>query len=348
MNIKVFKPGVFDIMHLGHVRSIQKASSCGDYLVVGVQDDREVKKCKGDFPVTPLSQRMEIVGALKGVDEVISYRSSDLCALLSFCDIGVLSVADDYGNDQSFPEQCKTIDFCDTHGIKIVRSERLQNISSSSIKDYVKKFWQKDRQNKNETLESSTMLTSFSGNETALKQETNIELSLIAKYTDDNQSILDLGCGYGRLAIPLSKICKRVVAVDFSENLLDHLVSQEIPNIETQLCNCTDYIPNEIFDAMLLSGVLPCVNDEELLQILQNTNDKIASKIIIRSSISITDRRVDVINQYSEALNDLYTAFYRTKAEIDHILAKFGRYLVEYQELYQNQEDTKVSMFIYQ
>lgn len=70
--IKVLYGGAFDLLHLGHIRSIKKARSYGDYLVVNVNSDARVRAKKGpERPVIPGYERLEMVGALDDVDEVI-------------------------------------------------------------------------------------------------------------------------------------------------------------------------------------------------------------------------------------------------------------------------------------
>lgn len=62
--------GVFDLMHLGHIRHLQEAAKFGDYLIVSVTADRHVKKGIGR-PHFSAEQRAEAVRALGCVDEVI-------------------------------------------------------------------------------------------------------------------------------------------------------------------------------------------------------------------------------------------------------------------------------------
>ena len=63
--------GVFDLFHVGHLRLIQRASACCRYLRVGVLSDELVEKYKNKRPVIPLDERMEILSAIRGVDEVV-------------------------------------------------------------------------------------------------------------------------------------------------------------------------------------------------------------------------------------------------------------------------------------
>ena len=63
--------GCFDILHVGHIRSLQKAKSMGDILAVGVNSDDSVKKLKGkNRPINNQNERAEILAALGCIDLV--------------------------------------------------------------------------------------------------------------------------------------------------------------------------------------------------------------------------------------------------------------------------------------
>ncbi len=64
--------GVFDLFHVGHLRLIRRAKERCDYLRVGVLSDELVMKFKNKLPVIPLSERMEILAAIRDVDEVVA------------------------------------------------------------------------------------------------------------------------------------------------------------------------------------------------------------------------------------------------------------------------------------
>ncbi len=64
--------GVFDMFHIGHLRLIQRAKAQCEYLRVAVLSDELVKKFKNKEPVIPLAERMEILAAVRDVDEVVA------------------------------------------------------------------------------------------------------------------------------------------------------------------------------------------------------------------------------------------------------------------------------------
>ena len=67
--------GTFDVFHVGHLRVIQRAAALGDKLVVGVSADALNLRKKDRLPVFTEDERMEIVAALKRVDEVFLEES---------------------------------------------------------------------------------------------------------------------------------------------------------------------------------------------------------------------------------------------------------------------------------
>jgi choline-phosphate cytidylyltransferase len=70
--------GTFDVFHVGHLRVIERAASLGDRLVVGVSADALNLRKKGREPVFSQSERLEIVAALRSVDEVFVEESLEL------------------------------------------------------------------------------------------------------------------------------------------------------------------------------------------------------------------------------------------------------------------------------
>ena len=71
----VFTNGCFDILHPGHIRSLEQARDLGDALIVGLNSDASVRQLKGEGrPVLPQSERAEILAALECVDAVVIFN----------------------------------------------------------------------------------------------------------------------------------------------------------------------------------------------------------------------------------------------------------------------------------
>jgi D-beta-D-heptose 7-phosphate kinase/D-beta-D-heptose 1-phosphate adenosyltransferase len=72
--VVVWTNGTFDLLHPGHVHSLQQARALGDVLVVGVNSDRSVKAYKGlNRPILSETERVAILAALECVDYVIVF-----------------------------------------------------------------------------------------------------------------------------------------------------------------------------------------------------------------------------------------------------------------------------------
>ena len=66
--------GCFDILHVGHVRYLEKTKTFGDYLIVLLNSDKSVKSIKGPSrPVNNEMDRAEILSALRCVDYVVLF-----------------------------------------------------------------------------------------------------------------------------------------------------------------------------------------------------------------------------------------------------------------------------------
>lgn len=69
---KVLAGGCFDILHFGHIHYLKNAKKLGDYLVVAIESDKNIKRLKGEKrPFHNQDQRKEILESLSFVNEVI-------------------------------------------------------------------------------------------------------------------------------------------------------------------------------------------------------------------------------------------------------------------------------------
>jgi D-beta-D-heptose 7-phosphate kinase/D-beta-D-heptose 1-phosphate adenosyltransferase len=97
----VFTNGVFDLLHVGHVRYLTRARTLGDALVVAINSDRTVRELKGsDRPVFDEAERAEILAALRVVDYVTIFDDVSPRSLIAELLPDVLVKGGDYGLDQ--------------------------------------------------------------------------------------------------------------------------------------------------------------------------------------------------------------------------------------------------------
>jgi len=97
----VFTNGCFDLLHIGHVRYLEKARGLGDVLVVGVNSDTSVRKLKGPKrPILPEGERAEILSGLGCVDYVTLFSELDPLKLITSLHPDVLVKGGDWTKEQ--------------------------------------------------------------------------------------------------------------------------------------------------------------------------------------------------------------------------------------------------------
>jgi D-beta-D-heptose 7-phosphate kinase/D-beta-D-heptose 1-phosphate adenosyltransferase len=97
----VFTNGVFDILHVGHVRYLEQARTLGDVLLVAINSDRTVGKLKGEGrPLITESERAEILAAMRAVTYVTVFDDVSPRALIRDLLPDVLVKGGDYTLDE--------------------------------------------------------------------------------------------------------------------------------------------------------------------------------------------------------------------------------------------------------
>lgn len=92
-----FTSGCFDLLHVGHLRSLEQAASLGDVLVVGVNRDARVRELKGGGrPVLPERQRAELVAGLQAVDYVVLFGEDTPAGLIRAIEPDVVCKGSEY------------------------------------------------------------------------------------------------------------------------------------------------------------------------------------------------------------------------------------------------------------
>ncbi len=94
----VWVNGCFDVLHRGHIELFKYAKSQGDYLVVGIDTDDRIKRCKGDNrPFNKLEDRVIMLESIKYINEVVFFDSKiDLENKILLSGAGVIVVGKEY------------------------------------------------------------------------------------------------------------------------------------------------------------------------------------------------------------------------------------------------------------
>src|SRR2546421_9345953 len=131
----VFTNGVFDILHVGHVRYLAEARALGDALVIAINSDRSVRELKGpDRPLTKESDRAEILAALRAVDYVTIFDDVSPRSLIARLLPDVLVKGGDYTLDEIHGRE-----EVEAAGGRVVSLPFVEGVSSSAIIEKMKK-----------------------------------------------------------------------------------------------------------------------------------------------------------------------------------------------------------------
>jgi rfaE bifunctional protein nucleotidyltransferase chain/domain len=97
----VFTNGCFDLLHPGHLRTLETARQLGDALIVGLNSDAGVRQLKGPGrPVLPERERAEILAALDCVDAVVIFNEATPRETIAALLPDVLVKGGDWAGDQ--------------------------------------------------------------------------------------------------------------------------------------------------------------------------------------------------------------------------------------------------------
>ena len=96
-----YTTGVFDLFHVGHLNILKRARLECDHLIVGITTDELSESAKNKKPFIPFQERMDLVEAVKYVDEVVPQTSYDKMEAWNNLKFDRMFVGDDWkGSDQ--------------------------------------------------------------------------------------------------------------------------------------------------------------------------------------------------------------------------------------------------------
>lgn len=123
---RVLTYGTYDLLHYGHVRLLQRASSLGDYLIVALSTD-EFNEQKGKKSFYPYSVRREMLEAMRYVDLVIpEVRWSQKFEDIAEYKVDIVCMGSDWRDDPRFEELREVCD--------VVYFDRTEGISTTGVR----------------------------------------------------------------------------------------------------------------------------------------------------------------------------------------------------------------------
>ena len=131
----IFTNGCFDLLHVGHVRSLEQARGLGDRLVVAVNSDASVRRLKGPTrALVPARQRAEVLAALACVDWVVVFGEDTPLAVIRALRPDVLAKGGDWKLDEIVGG-----DEVESWGGRVVRLRQVPGVRTTSILNQAKK-----------------------------------------------------------------------------------------------------------------------------------------------------------------------------------------------------------------
>ena len=121
--------GCFDILHVGHVRYLQKTKEFADFLIVMLNSDSSVKSIKGpDRPINCEADRAEILSSLRCVDYVVLFDEKSPAKLLGDIKPDVYTKGADYSLE-TLPERDAVL----ANNIRVEFIEFVQGKSTTNV-----------------------------------------------------------------------------------------------------------------------------------------------------------------------------------------------------------------------
>ena len=132
-----YTTGVFDLFHIGHLNILKRARLECDHLIVGITTDELSESAKNKKPFIPFQERMDLVEAVKYVDEVVPQTSYDKMEAWNNLKFDKMFVGDDWkGSDQwnSIEDEFAQV------GVEIIYFPYTTHTSSTILRDILSKI----------------------------------------------------------------------------------------------------------------------------------------------------------------------------------------------------------------
>lgn len=127
-----FTAGAFDMFHVGHLNLIKNAKARCDYLIVGVNTDELIADYKHKKAVVPLEERLQIVEAIKYVDEVIPVDTLDKEQMWQRKKFDVVFIGDDWKGSARWNE---TEQIMKEHKVEVIYLPYTRGTTSTILRE---------------------------------------------------------------------------------------------------------------------------------------------------------------------------------------------------------------------
>jgi rfaE bifunctional protein nucleotidyltransferase chain/domain len=132
----VLTNGCFDLVHAGHIYSLEKAAALGDELWVALNSDASIRKIKGtNRPIYSQNERAYLLGALEAVNLTFLFDSTNLAQEIKRLRPDFYAKSGDYSLDNLNPEEHKALEEANT---KICFVPFLEGFSTSRTVESIK------------------------------------------------------------------------------------------------------------------------------------------------------------------------------------------------------------------
>ncbi len=132
-----YTQGTFDMFHVGHLNIIKHAKEQCDYLIVGVNTDRLIAEYKNKSAVVPLEERVQIVEAIKYVDQVIVTDTLDKEVIHQKHAFNAVFIGDDW---KGSPRWKDTEEALRKYDVDVVYLPHTDGTTSTLLRDKIKEL----------------------------------------------------------------------------------------------------------------------------------------------------------------------------------------------------------------
>lgn len=203
---------------------------------------------------------------------------------------------------------------------------------------YMREFW--EQRAKSHTLNEG--LTNLEDDTEMLRLKIQKEIPKMQHYINPNKnmSMIDIGSGYGTWTFMFAEKVKLVHAVDYVNNMVElgkqRAQKENISNINFFVSSAQEFKSDLKYDLVLISGLCIYLNDADMRQMIKKIDSytKKGSVLVLRDSTGTKGRYV-IEKEYSERLDTMYSATYRTREEYIKLFSKIGFELQEDEDMFE-------------